>query len=70
MATKMINFDHYKVGRLLRQGAYSTVYEVNLANGGAESTPYAFKQFSLRNSKAVECALQEQRILKRLAINN
>ena len=70
MATKKIDFDHFKVGKLLGQGTYSTVYEVTLANSGTESAPYALKQFSLRNSKAVECALREQRILKRLAINN
>ena len=58
------------MGRLLRKGAYSTVYEVTLANGGAASVPYALKRFPLRNSKAVEFALQEQNILKRLAINS
>ena len=46
------------------------VYEVTLAKRGTESAYYALKQFSLRNSKAVECALREQRILKRLAIKN
>ena len=58
------------MGKLLGQGTYSTVYVVTLVNGGTESTPYALKQFSLRNSKGVECALREQLILKRLAINN
>ena len=40
MATKKIDFDHFKVGKLLGQGTYSTVYKVTLANSGTESAPY------------------------------
>ena len=53
LATKRIDFDHFKLEKLLEQGTYSTVYEVTLANSGTESVPYALKQFLLRNSIAV-----------------
>ena len=58
-----------KIKRFIGKGCYSLVYEACFKEGEDESEPYAFKRFFLQNPSAVTCALREQQILLRLALD-
>ena len=59
---------HFEVVKFNAQGNFSMVYEARSTKGVDEGTSYALKRFYLRNADAVRNAIHEQRILKRLAM--
>ena len=59
---------HLEVVKFIAQGTYSMVYEAKSTRGVDKGKSYALKRFYLTKPKAVNKALSEQRILKRLAM--
>ena len=56
-----------KLIKFLGKGNYSLVYEVASNRGCDRNKPYALKKFYLRSSTAVNGAIREHRILRRLS---
>ena len=64
------NLKKFKVTKCVGIGSYSDVVKVIACDNADANESYALKSFSLRNSKAADCALREHRILKRLSMEN
>ena len=61
---------HLKVVKFIAQGTFSMVYEARSTKGVDKGKSYALKRFYLYKAEAVYNALAEQRILKRLAMQD
>ena len=58
----------FKLIKFLGKGDYSLVHEITSNNGCDRNKPYALKKFYRRSSAAVNGAIREHRILRRLSV--
>ena len=67
MSFQKMEFGHFKVLKSVSIGRFTEVYEVVSTRNVDEGTSYLLKRYLPDNPKALQCAMRERRILKRLA---